>query len=126
MSLHRHGDFHIEVNQDVVTVQISGGFNLEGMVHLHQQIWRATEQCPRWGILFVGDSQAMATPEALETAVDFTLELEQRGCVAVAVCSLNQAMKHFSCQVQSQANLPFTVAASPDDGENFIRARLKR
>lgn len=124
MKAQSHGDYQIEECQGVIQVTVEGGFNQEGVRALHVEILACVESLDQWGLLFVGHSDSMATPEGLQVAEAFTATLKQLGCAAVAIYNLNLAMVAFTHKVHSESDLPFLVADSVTEGQAFIRTYL--
>jgi len=88
------------------------------------EIQQITAVMDSWGLMFVGEPEAMVTPEALNIAEGFNAALKEKGCVAVVSCSLNMIMSAFAKKINQNSGMGFLVTDSPTEGRAYIRSLL--
>jgi len=78
-----HGDFKIELIDNVVHVYPSGGFNEQGVELLNEEIVSIAPQDQPWAVLEHPKNSAGLTPEALSKIAGFYQKIGELNCVAL-------------------------------------------
>lgn len=117
-----HGNFKIELINDVVHIFPSGGFNEQGIREIRDQVLLAAPTTKPWGVLEHPKDLAGLTPEAAKELLKSYQTFSKRNCIVVAleVCSTWQAV--IESLLNGDLDIPFHLNSDLEQ----LEARLDK
>ncbi len=120
-----HGNYIIEVVDDIVHVFPSGGFNALGIEELHQDIVLKAPINRPWALFEHPRDLAGLTPEAIEALINSYQKFATANCV-VAALEISSVWKGvFDSFIVDKVDFPIYLDSNITYLENEIRAKLK-
>lgn len=119
-----HGNFVVELINDVVHIFPSGGFNEEGIIEIRDQVLLIAPTDKPWGVFEHPKDLAGLTPEATQELLKSYQIYSQNNCVFVAleVCSTWQGV--IEKMINGNLDIPFYQDSNLSQLETLINKHL--
>ncbi|WP_019027758.1 hypothetical protein [Colwellia piezophila] len=119
-----HGDYKIELLNDVVHIFPSGGFNEEGIREVRDKVLLIAPTIKPWGLFEHPKDLAGLTPEAAEELLKSYQMFSNRNCIVVAleVCSTWQGV--IDKVINGNIDIPFYQSSNLWELEGLINQHL--
>jgi hypothetical protein len=118
-----HGNFTLQIKDQVVYARISDGFNEFGIVEYRESVSNLVKNETTWILHNIIADSAGLTPEALEELIITYKDLEKMGCISIAV--MKGANNYFGnlleMKVFEQINIPTVVSVEEIRLSTFLK-----
>ena len=91
----RHGNYTLEVNNQVVVTVCTGAWNRETVLDFGGDILDHAKQMPEntWGLICLANEWELGTPDALTTWNEYSINMQNSGMVSLALVMSANAVK---------------------------------
>ncbi len=119
-----HGDYKIEVIDNVVHVYPTGGFNEQGIKLMHEDIASIAPLNKRWALFEHPKNIAGLTPESIEELVRCYQHLSKLNCVVAALEISSAWQGVFEKSVIGKVSVPVYLNRDIAKLEQLIKQKL--
>jgi hypothetical protein len=116
-----HGEYTIEVKDQVVHTYPSGAFNQEGLEKIHSSILENRPEHENWGLYEHPDDSSGLTPEAIEELLHFYQSLESEQCQFICMQMSMLASKMFEVMIDQKVTIPVYINPSEQTLANLTQ-----
>ncbi len=119
-----HGEFTVELIDNVVHVYPKGGFNAQGIQALQQEIVKIAPKSTPWALFEHPIDEAGLTPEAVESIIQSYLSLERLNCKAIALEICQTWLGVFQKEIVGAVKIPVFLDADKEKLSNLLEQVL--
>jgi len=121
-----HGEYRIEVIENIVHVFPTGDFNAQGISALHKEISELAPKGKAWALFEHPYNYAGLTPEAIDELIQSYNNLAKINCV-VAALEISTPWQHiFESLVLNKVNIPIFLDSCSDKLALNINETLRK
>ncbi|RTR39493.1 hypothetical protein EKG38_06705 [Shewanella canadensis] len=119
-----HGEYKIELMNNIVHVFPSGGFNEQGIIQLHKKIASIAPHDKPWALLEHPKNIAGLTPEAVEELINSYQNLGKLNCVAAGLEVSSTWRRVFETLIVGKVDIPVYLNSDSEKLEQLIKQKL--
>lgn len=121
-----HGEYKIEVMENILHVFPVGGFNAQGIEELHNDVAKKAPKNRAWALFEHPFNHAGLTPEAVDEIINCYQRLSQTNCVAVALEISSTWQGIFEKLILEKVKIPVYLDSRPEILEQKIKEELSK
>ena len=101
-----HGNYKIELCENIVHIYPSGGFNEQGVKQLNDEVLLIAPDEAPWALMAHPDDSAGLTPEAVNEIVSFFQLISKKNCVVIGMEVLPTWQGVLENSIKGNVNIP--------------------
>lgn len=119
-----HGNYRIELTENIVHIYPSGGFNEQGVKQLNDKVLLIAPDENPWALMAHPDESAGLTPDAVEEIVSFLQKISKKNCVVIGMQVLPTWQGVLEKALKGNVNIPVYLDASMEKLAPLIKNSL--
>jgi hypothetical protein len=124
MNNEAHGDFQIEVSDNIVFGYPQGSFNEEGIRRYYEDILHKTQHLSRWAYLVQPNKDFALIPQANQIVQVYLQLLIENGCIAIGIRVQSMLTENIAEQLKLAKLVSLKISDNTSILEQFLREQL--
>ena len=109
-----HGVYSLRLEGNIVFCDYAEGFNIQGVIELKQELLALTSSLKYWVLYQLPESSAGITQDAIVEMMNSYVELQNTGCLAVAIVERSPFVRAGSPYRPEQLTMPININKDAD------------